>query len=189
LYSGFFLLVIWGKTLSVEPRPLMVPMSTPPDDTWVEWYWQSNTKELGENPVPMPFCPPKIQHELPWVQTQASVERRQWLNACTMAWPCMVLIHSCCGTFSLTCLKLIYYASSLSTLTRSTYVTVKGINRWWIGDFLWVIMSWKICPYFRGTFCFHLHCRSNGIRERESLNSITSVKFNLLDIEGQKILS
>jgi hypothetical protein len=34
------------------------------------------TEELGEKPVPVPFCPPHISHGLPWVlQTQASTVR------------------------------------------------------------------------------------------------------------------
>ena len=26
----------------------------------VEWYWQGKTEVMGENPVPVPLCPPQI---------------------------------------------------------------------------------------------------------------------------------
>jgi hypothetical protein len=41
----FFILMIWVWTL-------------------VEWYWQGETEELGEKPVPVPLCPPQITHGL-----------------------------------------------------------------------------------------------------------------------------
>jgi hypothetical protein len=35
----------------------------------VEWYWQGKTEVLGEKPVPVPLCPPKMPRELAWHQT------------------------------------------------------------------------------------------------------------------------
>lgn len=32
----------------------------------VEYYWQGRTKALGEKPIPVPFHPPQIPHELPF---------------------------------------------------------------------------------------------------------------------------
>jgi hypothetical protein len=43
------------------------------------------TKGLREKPVPVPLCPPQIQHGLPWDQTQASVMRSLQQTACAMA--------------------------------------------------------------------------------------------------------
>jgi hypothetical protein len=41
----------------------------------------------GENPVPVPHCPPQIQHGLTRTRTGASVVSGQRLAACDMAWP------------------------------------------------------------------------------------------------------
>jgi hypothetical protein len=38
-------------------------------------YWQGKTEKLGEKPVPVPLCPPKIPHGLTRVRTRASAVR------------------------------------------------------------------------------------------------------------------
>jgi hypothetical protein len=45
------------------------------------------TKEFGENPVPVPLCPPQISHGLTWDQTQASVVTGQQLTTCVSIRP------------------------------------------------------------------------------------------------------
>jgi hypothetical protein len=51
----------------------------------VEWYWQGKTKELRGNPVPIPLCPPQIQHGLTQARTWACALRRQRLIAWAVA--------------------------------------------------------------------------------------------------------
>jgi hypothetical protein len=41
----------------------------------VEWNWQGKTKGFGENPVPVPFCPPQIPHGLTRDRTRAYMVR------------------------------------------------------------------------------------------------------------------
>jgi hypothetical protein len=53
----------------------------------VEWNWQGKTEVLGENPVPVPLCPPQIPHGLTRDQTQASAVGGRRLTACVMARP------------------------------------------------------------------------------------------------------
>jgi len=40
-------------------------------------HWRNDTDKefevLGEKPVPVPFCPPQISHELAWDRTRASL--------------------------------------------------------------------------------------------------------------------
>jgi hypothetical protein len=64
----------------------------PLDDIWVwrttvEWYWQGKTEELGENPVPVPMCPPEIPHGQTQAWTWASAVRGRLLTAWAMARP------------------------------------------------------------------------------------------------------
>jgi hypothetical protein len=49
----------------------------------VEWNWPGKTEVLGENPVPMPLCPPQIPHG----PTRASAVRGRQLTAWAMARP------------------------------------------------------------------------------------------------------
>jgi hypothetical protein len=49
--------------------PTYVSILRTPQMIWVlratvEWYWQEKTEELGEKPVPVPLCPPKIPYGL-----------------------------------------------------------------------------------------------------------------------------
>jgi hypothetical protein len=53
----------------------------------VEWYWQGKTKKLGEKPVPVPLCPPQIQHLLSRVRTRDSAVRGRRLTAWAIARP------------------------------------------------------------------------------------------------------
>jgi hypothetical protein len=53
----------------------------------VEWYWQGKTEELGEKPVPVPFCPPQIPHGLTRARTRVSEVRGWRLTAWAMARP------------------------------------------------------------------------------------------------------
>jgi hypothetical protein len=66
------------------------PMANPLDDIWawkatVEWYWQGESKELGENLVPVPFCPPKVQHGLTRTQARTFAMRGLRLTGWAMA--------------------------------------------------------------------------------------------------------
>jgi hypothetical protein len=50
----------------------------------VAWWNDILTREnrrVGEKSVPMPFCPPQIQHELTRARTRASAVRGQRLTA------------------------------------------------------------------------------------------------------------
>jgi hypothetical protein len=53
----------------------------------VDWNWQGKTEVLGENPVPMPLCPPQIVYGL----TRASAVRGRRLTAWAMAGPVALL--------------------------------------------------------------------------------------------------
>jgi hypothetical protein len=41
----------------------------------------------SEEPVPVPFCPPHIPHELPLAWTWAYTVKSHQLTACVVAWP------------------------------------------------------------------------------------------------------
>jgi hypothetical protein len=53
----------------------------------VEWNWQGKTEILGENPVPVPRCPPQIPHGLTRGRTRASAVGGRRLTAWAMARP------------------------------------------------------------------------------------------------------
>jgi hypothetical protein len=53
----------------------------------MEWNWQGKTEVLGEKPVPMPLCPPRIPHGLTRDGTRASAMGGRRLTAWAMAWP------------------------------------------------------------------------------------------------------
>jgi hypothetical protein len=55
--------------------------------TTVECYWQGKAEELGEKPVPVPFCPPQITHELTRERNRDSAARGRRLTAWAMARP------------------------------------------------------------------------------------------------------
>jgi hypothetical protein len=55
--------------------------------TMVEWYRQRKTVELGEKPVPVLLCPPKIPCGLNQERTRASKVRGRRLNTGVMARP------------------------------------------------------------------------------------------------------
>jgi hypothetical protein len=70
----------WGETISLNCG-LWRAYFSPPDDislwVWrasVEWYWHGKTKQLGEKPVPVPFCPPQIPHGLSRARIQPSTK-------------------------------------------------------------------------------------------------------------------
>jgi hypothetical protein len=61
-------------------------------------YWSTSgmkltgrNRQLGENPVPVPLCPPQIPHGLTRDRTRASAVRGRRLTAWAMAWPLIVL--------------------------------------------------------------------------------------------------
>jgi hypothetical protein len=47
----------------------------------VEWYWQEDTQELTEKPVPMSLCPPQIARRLVWGSNTISAVRSHCLTA------------------------------------------------------------------------------------------------------------
>jgi hypothetical protein len=53
----------------------------------VEWNWQAKTEVLGEKPVPVPFCPAQIPHELSRGRTRASAVTGRRRTAWAMARP------------------------------------------------------------------------------------------------------
>jgi hypothetical protein len=53
----------------------------------VEWNWQGKTEVLGENPFPVPLCPPQIPHGLTGGRTPASAVGGRRLTAWAMARP------------------------------------------------------------------------------------------------------
>jgi hypothetical protein len=53
----------------------------------VEWNWQGKPEVLGEIPIPVPLCPPKIPHGPTRDRTRASAVRGQRLTAWAMALP------------------------------------------------------------------------------------------------------
>jgi hypothetical protein len=66
--SQRFLDFFWGGVGQTQAwMPTYVSILRIPQMIWVwrvtvEWYWQGKTEELGEKPVPVPLCPPQIQH-------------------------------------------------------------------------------------------------------------------------------
>jgi hypothetical protein len=48
----------------------------------IEWFWLGKTYVLGEQPVPVPLCPPQISHTLSWDQTRVSTV---WATSSTFA--------------------------------------------------------------------------------------------------------
>jgi hypothetical protein len=63
----------------------------PPGDLWV-WYYggiilTGENPELGEKPVPVPFCPPQIPHGLIWSWTWTSAVKGRQLSFWAMARP------------------------------------------------------------------------------------------------------
>ena len=62
----------------------------------VEWNWQGKPEVLGENPVPVPLCPPQIPHGLTRDRTRASAVRGRRLTAWAMARSLLrMLLRSC----------------------------------------------------------------------------------------------
>jgi hypothetical protein len=59
----------------------------PSNGARVEWNWQGKTEVLGENPVPVPLCPPQILQGLTRDRTRASALRGRRLTAWAMARP------------------------------------------------------------------------------------------------------
>jgi hypothetical protein len=57
----------------------------------VEWHWQGKTEELGEKPVPVPFCPPQIPHGLSRARSRAFAVRGRRLTTWTIARPAISL--------------------------------------------------------------------------------------------------
>jgi hypothetical protein len=80
-----------GQTQAWMPA-FMLAYYDSPDDMSLESnggmiYWQGKTEELGEKPVPVPFCPPQIPYGLTRARTRASVVRGQRLTTWAMARP------------------------------------------------------------------------------------------------------
>jgi hypothetical protein len=68
------------------------PIVCRPGDIWVwramvERNWQAKKQRTWKKPVPVPLCPPQIQHGLTWEWTQVSMVRGWRLTAWTMAQP------------------------------------------------------------------------------------------------------
>jgi len=55
----------------------------------VQWYRERKTKELEEESLPVPLCPPQISHALAWYRTRASTMRGRRLAPCHMK----VIVH------------------------------------------------------------------------------------------------
>jgi hypothetical protein len=85
-----FMSMVWDSLWTAATNG---PVFHLPDDIWVwratvEWYWQGKTEELEEKPVPVPFYPPQIPHDLSRALTQAFVVRGRRLTAWAMARQC-----------------------------------------------------------------------------------------------------
>jgi hypothetical protein len=50
----------------------------------VEWFWQGKSEVLGEEPVPVPPCPPQIPHGLVWDWNRAS--QKPWHGPFCFSW-------------------------------------------------------------------------------------------------------
>jgi hypothetical protein len=48
---------------------------------------------IRRKPVPVPFCPPNIPHDLTWARTRAPAVGSRRLTAWAMAWPFLCLGH------------------------------------------------------------------------------------------------
>jgi hypothetical protein len=90
----------WGGSSIQAWMPTYVSILRIPQLIWVwratvEWYWQGNTEELGEKPVPVPFCPPQTPHGLTW--REPAVRGRR-LTTLAMARPyvCVYRATECC---------------------------------------------------------------------------------------------
>jgi hypothetical protein len=59
--------------------------------------WQGKTEELGEKPVPVPFCPLQIPHELTRARTRASAVKVRRLTTWAMARPYALRLLLQCG--------------------------------------------------------------------------------------------
>jgi hypothetical protein len=68
-------------------RWLVIFRFFPRNGTPVEWNSQGKTEVLGENPVPVPFCPPQIPHGLTQDRNRASAVRGRRLTAWAIARP------------------------------------------------------------------------------------------------------
>jgi hypothetical protein len=78
-FSGKILRKIFHLTSLFIPHVIWVWRVT------VEWYWQGKTEDITENPVPVPFCPPQILHELTQAWTQTTMVRGRRLTTWAMA--------------------------------------------------------------------------------------------------------
>jgi hypothetical protein len=82
----------WGGSSTQAWMLTYVSILRIPQMIWVwrgtvEWYWQGKTEELGENPVPVPLCPPQIPNGLNRARTRASAVRDRRPTTSAMARP------------------------------------------------------------------------------------------------------
>jgi hypothetical protein len=82
----------WAGSSTLAWMPTYVSILRIPQMIWVwratvEWYWQGETEELGENPVPVPLCSPQIPHGLTRAWTLARAVRGRRLTTWAMARP------------------------------------------------------------------------------------------------------
>ena len=68
----------WG--LLCNPVTKMIFLVFPCNWAPVEWHWQGKTKIPGENPVPVPLCPPQIPHGMTQDRTRALRGERRATN-------------------------------------------------------------------------------------------------------------
>jgi hypothetical protein len=84
-----FRLCRWGETTSLNGDHQRTYCSSPrwymSVESVVEWYWQAKKENLGEEPFPVPLCPPKIPLGLTRARTRASAVRDRRLTAWAMA--------------------------------------------------------------------------------------------------------
>jgi hypothetical protein len=91
-----FFLVVKGPTADATDAPqpwgflcnrvmkiiiIIIIIYFPSNGAPVEWKWQGKTESLGEKPVPVPLCPPKIPHGLTRDGTRASAVGGRRLTA------------------------------------------------------------------------------------------------------------
>jgi hypothetical protein len=94
---GIFFPLKVGWVYTQTWMPTYVSLLRIPQMIWVwratvEWYWQGKTEELGEKPVPVPFCPQHIPHGLTRVRTRASLVTGRRLMTWAMARPVIITI-------------------------------------------------------------------------------------------------